>query len=180
MNFQEIAQQLLPCWILGLFVIYAVRDSQYKDLLRVEFSPIVKFLKFMLIITAYRFIIFKFFTPHDMIEQIKETSNFIPIGATMGVFWEDAVHALPLVILGKMFGQKTWYKWIRWPLLIGVMLSFGSGHLYQGTFAAAALSFYIPFSMSKGDKYGFGTIMLCHMLYDALTLLSLRWMVGIL
>jgi hypothetical protein len=104
--------------------------------------------------------------------------HFIPWQTTLGVFWEDAVHALPLVLLGKMFANKTWYKIAKWPLLAAVMCSFGAGHLYQGVLAACMLSFYIPFSMKMGEKHGFGTVMLCHMMYDLITLLSIGWIVG--
>jgi hypothetical protein len=177
-SLKEIALDLWPCWMLGIMMLIATFNSNHRDLLRVDISGLLRFAKMMVMVTAFRFFIFKVIAPHDMLDNVRSMVHLIPWQATLGVFWEDAVHVLPLVILGRMFGDRKWYKYISWPLLAMVMCSFGAGHTYQGLVAAIGLSFYIPFSMKMGKKYGFGTVMLSHMMYDLITLLSLAWMVG--
>ena len=113
-----------------------------------------------------------------MLNELRQAVHFIPWQGTLGVFWEDAVHVFPLVLLARMYGEKLWFKIIRWPLLIATMIAFGAGHLYQGPIAACALSFYIILSMQQGQKNGFGTVIIAHTLYDLITLLSIAWMVG--
>ena len=182
MTTQEMAMHLWPCWLMGLIMVIAVLCSEHRDLLKVSFSGLGKFLKWMGTITALRFLLIKgamLLQPENpMIANIKQMVHFIPWQATFGVFWEDAVHVMPLVILARMFGEKTWYKIIQWPLLTAVMVSFGSGHLYQGALAAAGISLYILVSKKMGEKHGFGTVMLCHIMYDMITLLTLAWIVG--
>ena len=85
---------------------------------------------------------------------------------------------MPLVLASLMFQKSKMYSWLSKPLLVLVMLSFACGHIYQGLFPALAISLYIPVAMKMGKKYGFGTVMISHMLYDMSTLLSIRWMLG--
>lgn len=178
MDMKQMALQLWPCWALGLLMVYLTLASQYRNILRVEPKAIWKFLKFLGIITVLRFFMFKFLTPADTIESVRNVANLIPLGAVLGVFWEDAVHTMPLVLSGLMFAKSKWHKWLYKPAVAMVMMSFASGHIYQGVIPAAAISIYILVSINMGKKYGFGTVMICHMLYDMITLLSMRWMLG--
>lgn len=178
MSIKEIAEHLWPCWMIGIFMLSAVWGSKHRDVLRVDLKGILKFLILMTVLTIYRAAVFKWIAPPNMIESAREMVSFLPWQVTLGVFWEDACHSLPLVLLGKVFQKAKWYKYCSLPLLVLVMASFAVGHLYQGVLAAIAISFYIPFAMKMGKKYGFGTVMICHILYDMITLLSLKWLVG--
>lgn len=178
MSFQELAAGLFPFWCMGILMIVAVFFSEHRDLLRVSFKGLGKFLIAMGFLTVYRFVVFKFLAPPEMLENLRHAVHFLPWQGTLGVFWEDAVHVIPLVLLARTCADKLWYKIVKWPLLIMVMIAFGAGHLYQGPVAAAALSFYIILSMKQGQKNGFGTVMIAHVLYDLITLLSIAWMVG--
>jgi hypothetical protein len=178
MTVQEFALRMWPAWTLGLLMLFLVKNSKYSFMLRVDKKGLLKFCCFLTFITAFRFVMFRYFTPAGELSSAKEMANFLPWQVTFGVFWEDMCHTVPLAILGKMFAKEMWYKIARIPLLILVMFAFGSGHVYQGLFAAFALSFYIPYTLKMGKKYGFGTVMICHMAYDLTTLLSLKWMLG--
>jgi hypothetical protein len=178
MSAKEMAMHMWPCWLIGILMLYAVWNSKYKNMLRVTPRAIVKFLLFMVFITICRVVAFRMLAPPEAIEQIKGIIHFLPWQTTLGVFWEDAAHSLPLVLMGKIFKKSKWYSYVSLPLLAMVMFSFGSGHMYQGLIASIAISFYVPFSMKMGEKHGFGTVMICHILYDMITLLSLGWMVG--
>lgn len=65
------------------------------------------------------------------------------------------------------YAEKFLPKWIFVPIVVLSSLIFGAGHLYQGYFVAALLSLYPYFvSYKYGKKYGYGTVMLCHITYD--------------
>lgn len=166
-----------PCWVLGMMMLLLVINSTYKNLIKVDFKAIFKFLRWMLFLTAIRVIVFKLAMPAKMIEELRQMAGFIPWQTTLGVFWEDACYGLPLVLMEKMYNKSSWYKFVRIPLLAMFMMSFGSGHIYQGL-TGLLLAFYIPFSISMGKKYGFGTVMLCHIMYDMITLLSMKIILG--
>jgi len=172
------AMRMYPAWTMGLLMLYLVRNSKYKDVVRVDKKGLFGFAKWMVIITIFRVIVLGLLTPKSQLQAIHEASMFIPWQATLGVFWEDMCHTVPLVLLGRMFKKTKWYKFLSLPLMILVMISFGSGHVYQGVFAAAMISFYIPVTIRLGKKYGFGTVMICHMLYDLITILSVRFITG--
>lgn len=178
MSFTQAALQLWPCWMLGILMIYMTWRSEHRNILRIEPAAILKFLKFLVMITLFRFVVFKFLAPQAMVDAATSMANLIPIGAIFGVFWEDAVHSMPLVLAGLAYGSHKWYPWLSKVALAIVMLSFAAGHIYQGTLAACGISLYILVSMGMGKKYGFGTVMICHILYDLTTILSFRWMLG--
>lgn len=179
MDVREMAEQMMPCWILGAAMLYLVKNSKYAKLIRVEKEGLFKFARFLVMLTAFRFLYLKFIAPESVVAGIQQISNIIPWQTTLGVFWEDACNALPLVIGESLFKKKKWYRAIRLPLLALMALSFGFGHSYEGLGAVIAMTCYIPFTMRLGKKYGFGTVMLCHIAYDMLTLLSFKFFLGI-
>ena len=178
MNISEVAERMWPAWAMGLIMILLVKNSKHANILKVDKKGLFRFAKWMAVITLVRFIALRFLAPQELIDQLRQTVNFLPWQTTLGVFWEDMCHTVPLVILGRMYAKEKWYQRLRLPLMAMVMFSFGSGHMYQGAFASCLLSLYIPVTMKLGKKYGFGTVMLCHMFYDMATLLSLKWIVG--
>jgi hypothetical protein len=179
MTFQEVALRMFPYWIMGLFMLYATWQSKHKDLLRIEWKPIAKWILFLCGITAYRWFIFRTFAGNEQLHDMTSGAMIIPWQATLTVFWEDACHGLPLAILSRWLGKdKWWKKALTWIAIAIVMVSFGLGHVYQGWIAAAALSFYIPFTFKKGQEVGFGTVMLCHTLYDLVTIVSMHAFLG--
>lgn len=176
MDFKTIAENLFPYWLLGVMVVLAVICAGQKHLLRVEKKPIINWMVFLAFITALRFLLTKLMNFNGI--GSPNTFSFLPWYVSLTVFWEDMCHGLPLVILKKLIGTKWWTKFIHLPLLALVMIEFGLGHAYQGIFAIVLLGFYVPYSMRIGEKYGFGTLVLCHMLYDAVTLLFVQYIIG--
>lgn len=178
MDFKQMAEGLFPCWVLGLSMLYLVKNSKYADTLRVSKEGLWKFAKFLLFITAIRAVSMKFLTSPETAEGIRNTIGMIPWQGMLGVFWEDACNALALTILAKMLSKKEWFKYLYVPLMALMSLSFGSGHMYEGVGAVAMLTFYIPITMRLGKKYGFGTVMLCHMAYDLTTFFTFKIVLG--
>lgn len=179
MDLKTMALAMYPYWILGAGVLSATAFAGFKDLIRVEKTAIVAFLKFIGILTLYRVILFTLFPHFGPFADSAKNVLQIPWPLTLTVFWEDACHGLPLVLLRKLIGTRKW----TWPIhgffTAMIMLEFGLGHLYQGVAAAALLSLYIPYSIKMGQKYGFGTVMICHTLFDLTTVLSLKFLLGV-
>lgn len=174
MDLKTFASNMWPYWILGVMVMATVLAAGQKHLLRVEKKPLMKWIAFLGAITLWRFFItsiFPFHAPSNMVTSMSPLIAFT-------VFWEDLCHSLPLLILRKLIGVNKWTRPIHFLLMCIVMLEFGLGHLYQGPMAAFLLSFYIPYAVRKGDEHGFGTIMIGHMLYDFVTFLFVRHLLG--
>lgn len=179
MDFQTIASAMWPCWVFGAGMLYATKKSDHADLLKVDKKALSKWGIFLLLLTVWRIFSFKFYAHSEHFKDSLKAVDQIPWQATLTVFWEDACHGLPLVLLQRLIGTKKWFtKPINYIALLVTMVAFGLGHLYQGVFSAVLLSFYIPYSMKLGKKYGFGTVMLGHMMYDLSTILAIKWMMG--
>lgn len=178
MDLKSMAMTMYPYWLLGAFMIWATVKSGHKEMVRVDKEAVKRWTKFLLIITVYRIFMFKFFF-NSHLKEMAHAITQIPWPLTLTVFWEDACHGLPLLLIRNFLGTK-WWSWPVNLLLMGtVMLEFGLGHVYQGVFSAALLSFYIPVSINLGKKYGFGTVMIGHTLYDLSTILSLKFLLGV-
>lgn len=137
-----------------------------RNLMRIEFDKITKFLTFMVLLTFGKIALFSFINSFTY-------TGFSAPPAILGmevwrfalVFWEDAFFAIPLV-----FAFKYLNKYIAIVIAVVLSLWFGYGHVYQGYWVALVISLY-PYFISKyfGEKYGMGTVMICHILYDFIT-----------
>lgn len=168
---------MFPYWILGALVIGAVIAAGEKRLLRIERRPVIDWILFLIMVTVIRFVILKVLGI-GILPGKNPNIILLPWAVSLTVYWEDACHSLPLEILRKLIGESIPSLFIHIPALVATMISFGAGHLYQGVAAAVLLSLYIPYSRQAGRKYGFGTVIVCHMLYDLVTILFVRSMLG--
>ena len=179
MDIKYFVTNMYPYWLLGIFVIFATIFAGYKNVVRVEKDAMIKWLRFLLIITFYRVILFKAFPNNPMLKDAIKNVTSIPWQITPSVFWEDACHGMPLFFVQMWLGtDKLWKQVVHGLLLAMVMVEFGLGHVYQGIPAAIALSFYIPYSIKLGKKFGFGTVMIGHILFDLTTILTLKLFAG--
>lgn len=166
-------------WMLGAFMVYATIMSGNKDLMQVQVKPLKKWVMFLVFLTAYRFVMLRFFTDQAFLQNAANVVASVPVAAAFTVFWEDMAFAVPLVLLKRLSEKTKWYKYAKWAALALMMAAFGSGHIYQGWPAVVATSLYVPLSMTRGQAIGFGTMILCHMLYDASTIMAIRMALGI-
>jgi hypothetical protein len=179
MNFKEFAEHMWPFWMLGVMIMGLVMAAGQKSLLRVEKKPLLKWIAFLGGLTIFRFLMCKITGYQPVGEGVKMISSVSPLIA-FTVFWEDLCHGLPILILKKLIGVNKWCTKSAYMLMmLAVMVTFGLGHTYQGIWPAVFLSFYIPYSVQKGEQYGFGTIMIGHMLYDFVTFMFVRHLLGI-
>lgn len=159
---------LIP-WILGtLSLVYAHRIN--KKYIKIDFDAIKSFLIFMLWLTAIRTVLF-FFSGSPMEGLLSRINPLL----MLGVFWEDAVFVLPLIILKD---EKNIPNILYYTLFAISTAVFTLGHSYQGTIGLTS-AIYIYFSAKYGRKYGFGTVMICHTLYDLITYFGALAYVGI-
>jgi len=179
MDIKYWALNMYPFWLLGIFMILATVFAGYKEVVRVEKVALLKWLRFLCIITAYRVVLFKLFPNVTMLKEAVKNVTSVPWQITPSVFWEDAAHTLPLFFIQMWLGtDKLWKRIVHYILLTMIMIEFGLGHVYQGIPAAIALSFYIPYSLKLGKKFGWGTIMIGHILFDLTTILTLKLFAG--
>jgi hypothetical protein len=174
MDMKSMILNMYPYWLLGAGVLAAVIGSGHKKEVRIEKKAILYWIRFLGILTLYRVVLFAIFHKSPQVIQMAKNVSMIPWPLTLTVFWEDACHGLPLYLIRKWIGDNKWLKPIYYALLGMVMIEFGLGHVYQGLLAACALSFYIPYSIRLGEKYGFGTVMLGHTLFDLSTILTIK------
>lgn len=94
----------------------------------------------------------------------------VGFGSLFMVWWEDMLFGVLLIYYAEMFLPR----WLFVPVVVLSSLWFGAGHLYQGWFVALLLSLYPYFISYKfGKKYGFGTVMVAHVVYDLAIVSSL-------
>lgn len=180
MDFLELALRMFPFWLLGLFMIFLTIKTGNKDILRVDFQSIKKWAFFLIGLTIYRAAYLWYFWKTASVQNSVETVSWLPWQTTLTVFWEDAAHALPLILLMRLIGTKKW----TWPIhaiaMIIIAAAFGSGHMYQGIMAVILLSFYVPLTIKTAKIRGLGTIMICHVLYDLSTILLIKYMMRVM
>lgn len=182
MSIQEIILRMYPYWFLGLFMLYYTYNSKHRDLLRVDFKAVGKWTVFVCLLGLWRYFALKYLPMPGAITHGLQGVLLIPWQMTLTVFWEDMCHGVPLVLLERFLSKKKikHSKWIMRLSTLVVMCSFGLGHLYQGMIAALMLSLYIPYSIKIGKEKGFGTVMICHTLFDLTTIISIRMALGMM
>lgn len=159
--------EMIPFYILGAVSI-RIATWAFPGICRIDWARIKEFSSFMLTMTILRIVVWtamhRFF--HIPINGDIGGLNFLTY---FGVYWEDAIFTLPILVLDR-FGISTMTRNL---LFLFSSVSFAAGHLYEGgTWALATLA-YVPFiSYKYGNRYGLGTCMVGHVMYDMLTSLA--------
>lgn len=172
MTFTDLVSRMYPYWILGAAILAATANAGLKDLIRVQRSSVVAWIYFLCAATLVRIASFPLLSGFGHIQDGISGVKTIPWAATLTVFWEDASFVLPLVIMKDALIGKLRYLW--YPIAFVFAISFASGHLYQGYLASLLTILYLYLSYNMGKKYGFGTVMICHSLYDLFTVLTVK------
>jgi len=169
---------LVGCLIIGLVSAYEAwkKVPPNERLMRVELEGISKFIAFMSLVVVLRLCLFDFLmtvVPKQFLEMFYnsyKTLAQISLWRLALVFWEDAFFVLPMVFMINRFS-----KWIWIPFVAAMSIVFGMAHGYQGEWAILVTAIYPYFiSYRLGKIHGFGTVMLCHILYDVITYFTLH------
>ena len=160
---------LLP--IIAVIGMVVARFTSEKDLFRVSWDKISQFVAFLAVVFVWRLIQANFLYTNDLMEQFPKSPTAMPFW-TMGlVFWEDFFFAVPIYFICKHMKHKL----LKFSLIFALSALFGLGHLYQGWQAVFILAFMPYFVTYRyGKLYGFGTTMICHILYDVSTVVFIK------
>lgn len=153
---------------LALIMMIGVQFTREKETMRITWVKVAEFLAFMVMVCLFRIYAIDFGLQTGLLKGIPTLPPEIAMNKwTLGmVWWEDMIFGFPIYLIVKYINKK----WLKWPLIVAISLLFGSGHAYQGMFGVALTSLYPYFISAKyGEKHGFGTVMLCHIMYDSLT-----------
>jgi len=147
------------------FIILLLFMLKDPHTVRVQWNSVATFVGFMVFLTFIRIAIMSFNYYHG-----GGVGMYFPtqVWTFALVPWEDAFFVLPLVFLQKFKLTSKWFIW--YPAMIGMSIWFGMGHGYQGTSAIFITALYPYFASYRyGRKFGFGTVMCCHVIYDFMT-----------
>lgn len=155
--------------MIGFFLLlYAT--WKHKEIVRVEFDKVGSFLGFLAFLTCWRIAAFSFgeslgIPPPAYPRMLEEHGMW----RLFMVWWEDLFYVLPMFWIIKKFKP-----WIAGILIVLISMEFGSGHAYQGAMGVIITSLYPYFiSYRYGKKYGLGTVMMCHVIYDFATVFTI-------
>jgi hypothetical protein len=154
--------------LVGFFIILLIFIFDRKNL-DVKTDKITKFLTFMALVTAFRLAL------NSFQGNLPQGGLGIPFYMFAIVPWEDAFYVAPLLYLDYMRETK-WGRYMWNTLAIALSIHFGLGHAYQGLFGIAITSLYPYFVSYKYSKRtSLGTVMVCHILYDMITVLTMKY-----
>ena len=152
-------------YFLGALVcsIVYVKD---KKLLTLKLDSVTKFLTLMSLAVCFRLAIMSLIGGSP-------TGDFpFPLWMLIMVWWEDAVYAIPVFYISE---SSKIHRYVKFLLILVISLYFGLGHSYQGLLGIAVTSLYPYFISARlAKQHGFGTVMLCHVLYDIIIVVISR------
>jgi len=155
------------------FLIFAIVLWKDREILRFDYKAVQTFLWFMVGLTFLRFFLFSIAAEFGLyITDINQGLEHIKFWRLGLVFWEDAFFAIPIYY---MVDKWKWKEYIWLPITAILSIRFGIGHMYQfeAAYFAALLIPYLAF-YRYGKKYGFGTSMVCHILFDMITIITFK------
>ena len=164
---------MLWCVLVGL-LIFGLVYWKDREVLRFDFKAVQTFITLMILLTFVRFTLFSF--GFDMFQiniiDINQGFSSIPFWRLATVFWEDAFFAIPIYY---MKDRWKWSEYIWLPITAALSIYFAQAHMYQFEMAYFA-TLIVPYLIfyRYGKKYGFGTSMTCHILFDMFTLLAFK------
>jgi hypothetical protein len=141
-----------------VFVLVVLFD---RDRLSVKLDGVAKFLALLTLVSLVKICLWNGkiveTNPHNI-----NMSNFLL------VFLEDVFYVMiPFYLTNKIGDKKS--NFLIW---VGFSLVFGVGHRYQGLWAVAVTATY-PYFISNhfAKKTSFGTVMVCHFIWDCFVML---------
>lgn len=153
--------------IIGMTIINFTKE---KETMRIEWDKVAQFCGFLAMLFVFRvcsesFLVDAGLSTGNVGLPIEISQNLWSIGL---VFWEDFFFAVPIYFMMKYMKRR----WLAIAITIALSALFASGHMYEGP-RAVFVTFFLPYFVTYqyGKKYGFGTTMCCHVLYDFSTIL---------
>lgn len=156
--------------------IIGLRFTKEKAVVRVSWDKVAQFCGFLFLLTVIRVSYYDFLLQSATLRTLPTIPPVIMANkwTLLLVFWEDFFFGIPLYYIHKLAEKYKYFKIMKWPLTIMIVSLFGLGHAYQGPYGMTMNAFLLYFVCLRfGRLYGFGTTMICHILYDAATVYSI-------
>ena len=144
-----------------------------RDVLRIDFKALINFLHIIIFFTLFRFVFFSFMNEFGIsIHDMNQGFTSIELWRLPAVILEDAFFAIPIYYIKDKW-KCSKYLWM--PIVGALSLYFAVGHIYQSTLAFFA-TILIPylFFYELGKKYGFGTTMICQVVFDIFSVITFK------
>ena len=150
----------LYMYTIGILLL-AYATKFHKDLMRIDFKGVKTFFLALLGITVTRVVLFNIF-PVEGLGVLAKVDHIQWWQAVLAGF-EEAMFTLPAVF-AMMYTDNKYLKRIFMGL---VAAAFAIGHAYQGMYGIA-VTFVYMFSIAPKymKKFGFYTMVVCHILFD--------------
>lgn len=143
--------------LFGILMLLFVLKKR-PDLLKIDIKQVLRFTLSATLIFSVQALYVAYLGKDTYLDRVYLDG----INSLAGVWWEDACFVLPYLLLSSYLGKKSY---ILFPLFVASSAFFSMGHAYQGP--GGYVTFIFPFvSYFYAKKYGAGTTMLCHILYD--------------
>jgi hypothetical protein len=170
-NILETIFPFLP--LVAIVGMVAIRFTKDKDVIRISWDKLAQWTAFLVILAIFRLLQYDFLLNAGALRGIPTIPPMIDMEKwTLGlVFWEDMFFGVPLYYIWKYMNRK----WLQIALTLIISAVFAYGHAYQGITGviwAAFLPYYVSYNVGK--RYGFGTSMLGHIMYDVSTVYLIK------
>lgn len=160
---------------IAVVCIIALQFTKEKKIMRISWDKVAQFCGFMVLLTILRIASYDFMLQNGIIKELPGMYPEILANrwTLVLVFWEDLFFGVPLYFIHKYFKSPIMRR-LKWPLTILISMIFGMGHAYQGIYGMLVTSTF-PYFISRkyGERHGFGTMAICHILYDNITVYSM-------
>lgn len=146
-----------------LLIVY--RSFIGDKYIRFEWDAYSRFISFMVMVALFRIAISYGNLAHTPVSNHSDLTNLLL------VFWEDVYYVWPIkIIMDKIYPK---YKYLSLVMAFALIFEFALGHQYWGTaWPLAGLYPLVAYHYSK--KYGLGTVMISHITYDLMTVLTYK------
>jgi hypothetical protein len=155
----------------SVLIIIGLNLSKEKEIMKITWPKVAEFCGFLAILFVARVCLFDWALKTGAINALPMPPPEIELWRLLLVFWEDVFFGIPIYFAAKYLKNK----WVFGTFVVTLSLLFGSGHAYQGLFAVgitALLPYFVCYKYGK--RYGFGTTMISHILYDFSTIAALK------
>ncbi len=154
----DLIHKIYPVGSVAMFTAVLLFD---RKKLEIQLDNVAKFLAAMTILTFIKICIWNG-------QMVPPNPYGISMQNFLFVFLEDAFFVMIPFYLCKKIDSKI-LKFLIWTFF---SVSFGMGHIYQGITAVFITALYPYFISNRyAQRTSFGTVMVCHFLWDCFVLL---------
>jgi len=160
--------------IIAAFLFFALAYIKFPDLVKVNRHFVILVGTVLTIVNFTKTAIAAFVMPKyfpDGWAKVIDVFHMIPPNHLLAAWWEDCFYVLPFLILSLSLNKmneskrKKMAKALFYSVFALFIAHFTMGHLYQG-WVGLTVFVYPIISFKVGKKYGLGSMMMLHVLFD--------------